>query len=86
MEFRLCSYDSPRHGDLEVSERGGLVEVTQDCLDRGLMELLDGGTRLVVSGQESVGGQWSEIQSYLISSVDIETTTMINDLFVKLCM
>ncbi|RUS79991.1 hypothetical protein EGW08_012256 [Elysia chlorotica] len=45
VEFRVCPYDDPEPGDVEWDEDGNFVEVTQDCLDRHVLELEDGETR-----------------------------------------
>ncbi|GFS18892.1 high mobility group nucleosome-binding domain-containing protein 5 [Elysia marginata] len=55
VEFRVCPYDDPEPGDVELDDNGDFVEVTQDCLDRHLLELEDGQTRYYLPEPYSTG-------------------------------
>ena len=56
VEFRLCPYDWPADDDLEYDDDGNMVEVSQSCLDKHLLELADGsGTRFYLPEPYRVG-------------------------------
>lgn len=41
-EFRICGYDNPEYDDVEHDSDGDFVEVSQECLDKQVLELSDG--------------------------------------------
>ena len=63
MEFRLCPYDWPADDDLEYDDDGNMVEVSQSCLDKHLLELADGsGTRFYLPEPYRVGEYSVDLQ------------------------
>lgn len=49
-EFRVCPYDNPEAGDLELDTAGKMVEVSQACLDKHLLRMENGqGTKFYLN-------------------------------------
>lgn len=55
-EFRVCPYDRPKPGDLELYENGTMIEVSQSCLDKNILSLAHKpGTKYYLPPDSGVG-------------------------------